>query len=176
MGKRSQTLRNVRFKRFQAVCCLVSVLTGPTSILPELLALGSVLEGSHTTYAHIVDGEFRLVLSHSGQVGRADFLARHNPHDPLHYHGLASRLLCSLAGSSQKLADHRATFSRASNGERSRRLTLSAASGLTHHDLGANFGSVVLLPRAPDLVARYIFNNPDPPNSSCLSQTTILLL
>ena len=115
-------------RRMQALMCLFCLLAGPTAVLPQLLAVASMIEGSHTTYAGIANGEFKLRLSHErGQPGRIDFLARHQPTNPLHHHGLASKILCTLAGNNgPRLADHIANFSLGSASERARREVRSA--------------------------------------------------
>jgi len=81
-----------------------------------------------TIYQLPIGREFKLVLSHERwQPSRADFLARHSPVNPLHHHGLASKLIGTLAGGVQKLADHTANFSLGSNAQKSQREVKSAA-------------------------------------------------
>jgi hypothetical protein len=109
-------------KRVQALCCLLPLLAGQTEVLPALLAIAAAVEGSHTTYAGVTPEGFRLVLSHErGQAGRADFLAGHQPANRLHRHGFAAKVICTLAGSTQKLADHDACFSASGAAQHSKR-------------------------------------------------------
>jgi hypothetical protein len=109
-------------RRIQALCCLLPLLIGQTEVLPGLFAVAAAVEGSHTTYAGATPQGFRLVLSHErGQVGRVDFLAGHQPVNRLHRHGLAAKVICTLAGSTQKLADHEACFSSGGAAQQSKR-------------------------------------------------------
>src|SRR6266850_59914 len=109
-------------KRAQAILCLLSLLAGQSQVLACALAFASLVEGSHTTRVSISDSGVKVVLSHErGQPGRPDFLPQHDPANPLHHHGLASKILCTLAGSMQPLADHVACFRGVSAAERSSR-------------------------------------------------------
>jgi hypothetical protein len=101
---------------------LLPLLAAQTEVLPTLFAIAAAAEGSHTTYAGITPDGFRLILSHErGQAGRTDFLAAHQPSSQLHRHGLAARIICTLAGSTQKLADHDAFFSTGGTAQHSNR-------------------------------------------------------
>jgi hypothetical protein len=142
-------------RRVQVFCCLLPLLVGQTEVLPGLLAIAAAAEGSHTTYAGATNEGFRLVLSHErGQAGRPDFLAHHQPANPLHHHGLAAKVICALAGSTYKLADHEAVFNAGGAAQQSRR-ELRA----TKHQDSAP--SLALFRSAPSFIApaaRFISN------------------
>jgi hypothetical protein len=84
-----------------------------------LLALGAVLEGSHTVRVGMEDAQLHLVLSHErGEAGRPDYNPSHHPRHSAHRHGLAAGVLCLLAGSRGMEPDHVATFATGAAGER----------------------------------------------------------
>ena len=113
MKRVEQNFLRLWLKRLQAMLCLISLLAGQTGVFAALLATASALEASHTPYASMSQSGFIIVLSHErGQPGRPDFLARHQPTNPAHHHGLTAGVLCALGGSTQPLADHAACFSR----------------------------------------------------------------
>ena len=87
--------------RFGALACLLTVLLGPAQVVPGLLAVGAVLEGSHVVHMSRSGQEFRLVLHHGAARSEAS---------PLHRHGMASRALCLLADRGTMNPDHVATF------------------------------------------------------------------
>ena len=100
------------FKPLQAILCLVPLLVGQTDILPGFLAIAAALEGSHTVYVATSTSRVKLQLSHErGQPGRPGFLPNHQPTNPAHHHGLATKALCILGGSAQSRADHHVCFS-----------------------------------------------------------------
>lgn len=86
--------------RFGALACLLTVLLGPSQVVPGLLAVGAVLEGSHAVQISRSGEEFRLVLRH--EAARSEI--------SLHRHGMASRALCLLAEQGTMDPDHVAIF------------------------------------------------------------------
>jgi hypothetical protein len=133
-GNRWRTLH----KRVAAFLCLMPLLLGQSEVLPGLLALGAGVEGSHTVCVGASQNEFKLVLSHErGQPGRSDYNPRHSPTQALHRHGLASKILCTLASAAPPgLPDHIAAFGSSSTTENSSRVTALSSQRLAMHPVG----------------------------------------
>lgn len=102
--------------RFGALACLLTVLLGPAQVVPGLLAVGAVLEGSHVVHVSRRGQEFRLVLHHETAQSEV----------PLHRHGMASRALCLLADRGTLNPDHVATFTVDSAWEKLNQLSVLA--------------------------------------------------
>ncbi len=115
------------FRRVAAVGCAVAYLAGASETLPQLLALGALLEGSHTVHVSRDQGQISIVLSHERGgarercVGSAALRHRHGP---------AAHVICFFATHSVSLADHVANFATVSACEQSgSKSTLRFASG-----------------------------------------------
>jgi len=116
-----QRLWRFFLKKGGALFGLLALLDGPAQFVPELLAVAAAFEGSHTVYVGQTETGCKVILSHQrGQTGRRDYDPRHEPTNAAHRHGIGSRLLCTLAGSTQQLSDHVASFSNGSSSESSR--------------------------------------------------------
>ena len=100
MSSITRTQLSLLRTRFGALTCLLTVLLGPSQVVPGLLAVGAVLEGSHTVQISRSGEEFRLVLRH--EAVRSEV--------PTHQHGMVSRVLCLLADQGATNPDHVATF------------------------------------------------------------------
>jgi len=101
MSSITRTHLSLLRSRFGALACLLTVLLGPSQVVPGLLAVGAVLEGSHTVQISRSGEGFRLVLRH--EAVRSEVAA-------IHQHGMASRVLCLLADQGTMNPDHVATF------------------------------------------------------------------
>lgn len=141
-------------KRVAAFLCLMPLLLGQSEVLPGLLAFAAGVEGSHTVRVGMSQSEFKLVLSHErGRPGRSDYNPRHSPTQAAHHHGVASKILCTLAGAaSPGLPDHVAAFGRSSTSESSGRVTAPASKRLPNHLVGfVALDTRPLLPQSPIL-------------------------
>jgi len=102
---------NRRRQLLSSLSCLLALFCGPAEIIPQLLAVGSALEGSHSVHVQLSERNLRVVLSHErGQPGRADYDSRYQASNPAHRHGLVSKFLCSISCTRSALEDHEASF------------------------------------------------------------------
>jgi hypothetical protein len=126
--------RSVRpLQRAAALLCAVAYLSGGTEVFPVALALGALLEGSHTVRVARDGAEVTIVLSHErGQLGRPDYTPRHQPGNARHRHGTASRLVCAFAARQPHQTDHVAGFTTTSVCENSSRPLKANAASAPH--------------------------------------------
>lgn len=94
-------------RRCAALVCAAAYLLGGMEVIPEFLALGAWLEGSHSVRMALGGDQVTVVLSHERigskgviNAGRANLLHRHGP---------VARMIC-LLDASQATPDHVARF------------------------------------------------------------------
>lgn len=98
-------------RQVAGLVCAAAYLLGETETLPQLLALGAWLEGSHRVQVAQAGDQVTVVLSHQrGSPRRPDYTARQQAGNPQHWHGPAARLFCCLAEPAGSKADHIASF------------------------------------------------------------------
>lgn len=103
--------RHVCRSGLTAWVCLLAYLVGGVELLPQVLALGASMEGSHRVLLDSSEGRVSVILSHhrSGPAcGDAAVPC------PPHRHGAAAKLVCLFAPAQTPQADHVALFARAS--------------------------------------------------------------
>jgi hypothetical protein len=97
------------FRRAAAAMCVLAYLAGATDTLPQALALGAWLEGTHSVGVTVNPDHVTVVLSHErgapGQTGCAP-----QCQSPPHRHGVAAHVFCWFAGHPVGKADHVAGF------------------------------------------------------------------
>jgi hypothetical protein len=98
-------------RRAAALACAAAYLFSGTETLPQLLALGAWLEGSHTVHVGRSQGQLSAVLSHErGVPGGLGRTPRHPTETRLHRHGLGARIFCLFTDRTAPETDHVATF------------------------------------------------------------------
>lgn len=117
--------------------CLLALLCGQAQLLPSMLALGAVLEASHTVRVTLDEGTFTLALHHeAGQPGRTGYTPRRDPGSAAHKHGLMARCVCALSTSNDQPPDHVACFA---NGLAAEHLLRAVTSKARSHESSAQF-------------------------------------
>jgi hypothetical protein len=178
MARMQSPLVAGRLARVGPMLCLLAVLLGPSQIAPGLLALGALLEGSHTVRVGMDEAQFHLVLSHErGQTGRPDYAPSHHPQHSTHRHGLAASVLCLLAGRGAMDADHVAVFATGSACEKISQPPAAEAKVVGLEALmPAEFAAATAVVESTSLLPR---QNHGPPSGSvllCLLRSTVLLV
>jgi len=99
------------FRRVAALACAAAYLVSGTETLPQLLALGASLEGSHTVYVGRSQTQIIAVLSHERSVPeRPGYNPQRQVGSRLHRHGGAVSIFCLFDGRGARNADHVVTF------------------------------------------------------------------
>jgi hypothetical protein len=93
------------FRRFAALVCAAAYLSGGVEVLPEVVAFGAWLEGSHSIGLALGADQVTVVLSHDQAGSHSSSGA-----NPVHHHGPVARVICLMATSQTRL-DHVAGFS-----------------------------------------------------------------
>lgn len=88
-----------------ALVCLTAYLLGGVGLLPQVLAFGAWLEGSHTVYPSVTAGQIEIVLSHEHHTPGP----RHDGGPQVHRHGPTARVICLFVTQTGS-KDHAASF------------------------------------------------------------------
>lgn len=96
-----------RLRRLSCILCVATYLFGGLEIVPQFLALGAWLEGSHSVRIAMGGDRVTIVLSHA--QAQLNQVRQGNDSIPVHRHGPAARIICVFA-SSQTTSDHVAQF------------------------------------------------------------------
>ena len=164
--------------RLAALVCAGAYLAGGMEVVPQALALGAWLEGSHTVRMTRSGEQVTIVLSHErGLAGRPDFTPRHRPGSTQHRHGAAARVLCVFVAQQSPQADHVACFASASICESPVRIIEAragseelAAAGLTP---GVSYETACFSTSA---FPNTDFSHHRPPDSLRLLRSTVLVI
>ena len=98
-------------RRIAALVCAAAYVAGGMEMVPQTLALGAWLEGSHTVRMTRNGEQVTIVLSHErGLPNRPDFTPLHQAGSTVHRHGAAARMLCVFVAQRSPQADHVACF------------------------------------------------------------------
>jgi hypothetical protein len=107
------------FRRVAALVCAVVYISCATELLPEALALGAWVEGSHQVLLACKESGLSVILSHQrGCPGRSDYSPCYQAGNPADRHGAAARLVCLFAAHGAATADHIASFANPTTTER----------------------------------------------------------
>ena len=166
------------FRRAAGLACVAAYLVSGTETLPQVLALGAWLEGSHTVHIVRSQGQITTVLSHERAVpGRPGSAPRPSAQKGLHRHGLGARVFCLFADQTAPTADHVASFAAASACVR--------PSGKSNTQLQAGLAkmpaapvNLAAIPAAPELcrLARTALAMPRPADSLRFLRSTVLVI
>jgi len=167
-----------RAKQIAALLCVATYLLGATELLPQLLALGASIEGSHTVYLGRGHEKLQIILKHESGRNLGSSATAGQPNSTiLHRHGGASRLFCLFAESTQARSDHIAYFSVSSLCENRGESVKTTGKNL----LGICFGLVLSAPAYHkgdpwrSFSRRFLFKTPLQSSSSLLSSTVLLI-
>jgi hypothetical protein len=174
----SRRLNFSALQRVAALVCAATYLTGGIEGLPQALALGAWLEGSHTVRIACSGERVTVVLSHErGLPSRPDFVPRHQPGNVAHRHGAAARMLCVFVAQRSPQADHVANFAAGSVCENLARVIEAQAGSveMTAAALTATLSCETGCPPAPAF-PNTDFSQPRPPDSLRLLRSTVLVI
>jgi hypothetical protein len=106
-------------RRCAALVCAAAYLLGGMEVLPEFLALGAWLEGSHSVRIALGGDQVTVVLRHE-RIGSKD-VGNSRGATLLHRHGPVARVIC-LLDSSSATPDHVARFNPSQLSESARQI------------------------------------------------------